>query len=95
VAGAERVVLALGALEEARDPLLLPQRLHPVVAPGEQLVRVRLVPHVPHELVARRLERVVQRDGQLDHAEPGADVAARARAHVHEARAHLGGELAG
>ena len=56
VAGAEGVVLALGALEEAGDAALLAQRLHPRVAAGEQLVRIALMTDVPHELVARRLE---------------------------------------
>ena len=46
------------------------------VAAGEHLVRIPLVPDVPHELVARRVEAVVQRDRQLDDAESGADVAA-------------------
>ena len=65
-----------------------------VVAAGEQLVRVALMADVPHELVARRLERVVERDRQLDDAEAGADVAAGARADVDEPRAHLVGERA-
>jgi hypothetical protein len=89
VAGAEHVVLALGALEEARHARLLAQRLHPRVAPGEELVRVALVPDVPHELVARGVEHVVQRHGELDHAEPRADVAAGPRAHVDEPPADL------
>ena len=65
-----------------------------VVAPGEQLVRIALVADVPHELVARRVERVVQRDGQLDDAEPRADVAAGSRADVDQARAHVVGQVA-
>ena len=78
MAGAKGVVLALGALEESGHSVLLAERLHPIVATGEQLVRVALMSNVPHELVARRVEGVVQRDRQLDHAEAGADVAAGA-----------------
>jgi hypothetical protein len=52
-------------------------------------VRVALVADVPHELVARRVEDVVQGHGQLHHAEPRADVPPRARAHVDEALADL------
>ena len=63
-----------------------------VVAAGEQLVRIALMADVPDELVARRVERVVQRDRQLDDAEPGADVAAGARADVDQTRAHVVGE---
>ncbi len=80
----EGVVLALGALEEAGDAVLLSQGLEPVLTPGEHLVRVPLVPDVPHELVARGVEHVMQRDGELDDAESGADVSARARAAVDE-----------
>ena len=65
----------------------------PIVAAGEHLVRIALMPDVPDELVARRVERVVQRDRQLDDAEPGADVPAGARADVDQARADVVGEL--
>ena len=64
------------------------------LAPGEHLVRIGLVPHVPHQLVARRVEHVVQRDRELHHAEPRADVAAGARARIDERRAHVVGQRA-
>ena len=48
--------------------------------------------HVPDDLVARRIERGAERDGQLDHAEARADVAAGLRHDVDEALAHLVGE---
>ncbi len=92
MSGAERVVLALAALEKPRDAVFLAQGFHPSVAPGQQLVRIALVADVPHDLVARRVERVVQRDGQLDDAEPGADVASGARADVDQARANVVGQ---
>jgi hypothetical protein len=90
----EGVVFAFSPLEEAREAILLTQRLQAILAPGEQLVRIALVPDVPHELVARRLERVVQRNRQLDDTQPRADVAAGARADVDQARAHVAGERA-
>jgi hypothetical protein len=83
-----------GALEEAGDPVLLPQRLHPRVAPREELVRIALMADVPHELVVGSLEDVVQGDRQLHDAEAGPDVATRARADVHHARANVVGERA-
>jgi hypothetical protein len=49
---------------------------------------------VPYQLVPRGREGGVQRDGQLDDAQPSADVPARARADVDEARTHLVGERA-
>ena len=66
VAGVEDVVLALLALEEARDAAVRAQRVEAIAPAGEHLVGVALVPDVPDELVARRVEDVVQGEGQLD-----------------------------
>jgi hypothetical protein len=65
-----------------------------VLRPREQLVRVALMADVPDELVAWRLEDVVERDRQLDHPQPGADVATGARADVHHALADIRGKRA-
>ena len=94
VSGAERVVLALAALEKPRDAVFLAQRLHSSVSAGQQLVRIALVADVPHDLIAGRVERVVERDGQLDDSEPGADVASGARADVDQPRANVVGQVA-
>ena len=61
------------------------RRLEAVAAAGDDLVPVGLVPHVPHDLVARRVEYVVQREGEIDRAEAGTEVPAGA--------AHLGEDL--
>src|ERR1700676_4497000 len=74
--GAERVVFALGALGETGQAAALAQRADAVAAVGEDLVRIGLMADVPNEPVGRRIEHVVQRDGQLDDAEPGAEMAA-------------------
>src|SRR6202012_1568202 len=50
-----------------------------VAAAGEDLVRVGLVADVPDQAVARRVEDIMDRGGQLDHAETGAEMAARHR----------------
>jgi hypothetical protein len=50
--------------------------VHLLHAAREDLVRVGLVADVPHEAVARRVEHVVQGDGQLHDAEPGTEMAA-------------------
>jgi hypothetical protein len=47
------------------------------------------MPDVPHELIARRVEHVMDCHGELDDAEPCADVAARSRADIDEGRTHL------
>ena len=87
--GAERVVFALGALGEAGQPVLLAQRADAVAAAGQDLVRIGLVADVPDQPVVRRVEDVVQRDGQLDDAEPGAQMAAGVRDGVDQLSAQL------
>ena len=76
VAGAHDVVLGLEDRAERGEAAVLADRLEPVLAAGEDLVRVGLVADVPEDLVARRLEQAVQRDGELAGAEVGAEVAA-------------------
>ena len=76
MAGAERVVLALGALAEARQAAGLAQRADAVAAAGQDLVRIGLMTDIPDQPVGRRVEHVMQRDGELDHAEAGAEMAA-------------------
>ena len=92
--GAERVVFALRALGEAGESPALAQRVDAIAPTGEDLVRIGLMADVPDQPVARRVEDVVQRDGELDHAEPGAEVAAGDRNGADRFRAQLVGELA-
>ena len=93
VPGAKRVVFALGTLEEPRQPALLTQRVEPASAPGEHLVRVALVPHVPDQLVLGRVEHEVQRNGQLDDTQAGPDVPAGDGTGLDQEVAHLLREL--
>src|SRR6476469_1008305 len=60
----------------------MPQGADAVAPPGQDLVRIGLVAHVPDELVVRRVEHLVQRDGELDYAEACAKVAAGHRDRV-------------
>ena len=64
-----------------------------VAAAGEDLVRVGLVADVPEDLVARRVEQRVQRDGDLAGAEVGAEVAADLPHRVDQQLADLLGDL--
>ena len=61
---------------ERREAALVLDRLEPVAPAGEHLVRIRLVADVPDQSIARRVVDVVQRDGQLDRAETGREMAA-------------------
>ena len=73
---AERVVLALGAFAEAGQAAGLTQGADAVAAAGEDLVGVGLVANIPNQLVGRRVEHMMERDGELDHAKARAEMAA-------------------
>ena len=76
VRGAEGVVFALRALGEAGQALALAQGADAVAAPGEDLVRIGLVAHVPDQNIVRSFINCVQGDGQLHDAEARAQMAA-------------------
>ena len=76
VPAVEHVVRRLGAAREPADAVDLAQRVEPLEAPRQQLVRVGLVPGVPDDVVARRLEQPVERERDLDDAEARPEVAA-------------------
>src|SRR5262249_6882547 len=63
MAGTEGVVLALGPFAEAGEPASLTQRADAVAPAGQDLVGIGLVADVPDQLVVRRIEHVVERDG--------------------------------
>ena len=89
MAGAHDVVLGLEDRAERRQALVLADRRQRLAAAGEDLVRVGLVADVPEDLVARRVEQAVQRDGELAGAEVGAEVAADLTDRVDDVGAHL------
>ena len=92
--GAERVVFALGALGEARQPAALANRANAVATAGQDLVRIGLVPDIPDQPVVGRIKDVVESHGQLDDAEPGAEMTAGDRHRIDQLGAQLIGELA-
>jgi len=91
--GAERIVVALGALGEAGEAATGAQRADAVAAAGQDLVRVGLVADVPDQAVARRVEDVVDRGGEFHDAEAGAEVAAGHRNGVDGFLAEFVGDL--
>ena len=93
MADAEGVVRALAALGKAGDAAVHAQAAHAFAAAGEHLVRVALVADVPDQPVLRRVEDVVQRDGQFDGAEVGRQVAAGLRHRFDQEVAQLAGQL--
>ena len=74
--GAERIVVALGALGESGQPAAGAQGADAVAAAGQDLVGIGLMADVPDQAVARRIEDVMDGRGQFDDAEAGAEMAA-------------------
>src|SRR6266481_6748329 len=92
--GAERVIFALGTFGEAREAAALADRADTVAAPGQDFVRIALVADVPNQSVAGRIEDMMQRNRQLDHAEAGAKMPAGLGYRVDEIMSQLVGNFA-
>jgi hypothetical protein len=93
MAGSEVIVLRLRAPQELRHPAVATDRRERLAATGQHLVRIPLVPHVEYELVAGRIEDVVQRGQQLDGAQARRQVAARLGDGGDDLLAQLAGHL--
>ena len=70
------IVLAFRPQGKAVQTIRRANGVKPVLAPGQQFMDVTLMAHVPDKLVVRRGKDAVQRDGQFDHAQIRAEVAA-------------------
>ena len=90
---AERVVLALVPTRESGDAATHAQPIHARTPAGQHLVRVGLVPHVPHQPVVGGIEHIVQRDRELDRTEVRGQVAPGARHRLQQELAQLVAEL--
>ena len=93
VTRAVAIMLAFGAEEKAVQPLVLPHGVNAIEPAGKHLVDVALVTDVEDELVLRRVENAMERDGQLDHAEIGSEMTAGLREHLDQLIAHFLREL--
>ena len=89
MAGIEDVVLRFFAFAESGNAVVLADRVKSLAAAGDEFVRIALVAGVEHELIARRVEDVVQRECQLNDAEVAAEVAADLRDHFDDPLADL------
>ncbi len=88
---AEGVVLALLAARERRQAVLLLDRGDPLAPTSEDLVRIALVADVPDQAIVRRVEHVVQRDGEFHHAQTRTEMAAGAGDRLDQVLAQLVG----
>ena len=94
VARAKRIIFALGAAGEAGEAILLAQRADAVAAAGEDLVGIGLVADIPDDPVMGGIKHRMQRHGELDHAQPGAQMAPGDRDGVDHFGAQFIGQLA-
>ena len=90
---AKRVVFALRPFGEAGKAVFLPQRTNAVTASGQDLVRVALVADIEDQPVIRRIENLVDGDGQLHHAQPRTQMAAGLGNRINHLVTHFTGEL--
>ena len=90
---AERVVFAFRALGETGEAAALTQSSDPVAPSGQDLVRIGLMADVPDDAVSRRVENIVQRHSQFDHAEACAQMPAGHRHRADRLGAQFFGDL--
>jgi hypothetical protein len=68
VSGVEDIVRTFLAPTKAAQTLVLTNRVELVMAAREQFVGIGLVPDIPDNLIARRVEQVMQGNGQFGRA---------------------------
>ena len=90
---AKRIILTLIPLGEAGKTTFLAQRTDTVSPPGNDLVRIALVSHIPDQAVIGRVENIVDGNGQFDHPKPGTQMPPGLGNHVDHFGAQLGGKL--
>ena len=76
VAGTEGIVFALAAPRKPGQTILMTQTGHLIPSPGQDLVWIGLVPHIPDQPVPGCVEDVMQRDGQFHHTQTRRQVSA-------------------
>ncbi len=70
----EGIVHTLFAFAEPAQPSVLPQGMELLAATGKQLMRIRLVAGIPHDLVLRGIQQIVERHRQFDDTEVRGEV---------------------
>ena len=70
------------------------RRAHAAAPAGDDLMGIGLVTDIPDQPVFRGVEHIVQRHGQFDHAQAGAEMPAGDRHDVDQVGAQFAGELA-
>ncbi len=92
MAGAECVVGALAAAQEACGTVGALDALERPAAAGERLVAITLMTHIPDDAVVGGVEDGVQGHRELDRAEAPGEVSAHAGAELDQVAAELRGD---
>lgn len=71
---AESIVLTFRPFRETAQTFVLPVCVKNLSPSGQNFVAVSLVPHIPYELIVRRVEDVMQCDGELYYTETGTEM---------------------
>jgi len=66
--------MAFFPFRESADTSVCPQGVKPVSSPGNQLVGICLMTHIPDDLIFRRIEHIMERNGQFNNAQAGRKV---------------------
>ncbi|CAB4733756.1 unannotated protein [freshwater metagenome] len=86
-------MLALVPVRVAREAASLTETGEVVLAPGDDLVHVRLMAGIPEDGVLGRLEHTVQSERELHGAEVGSEVAAGLTDGLHHEVTNLPGQI--
>ena len=71
MSGAKSIIFAFAHFRESADPFVHPVGMKTVPPPGADLVRIGLMPHIPDQLVIRRVENIMDCDSEFDGAQAG------------------------
>ena len=74
VACVKRVAGALLPLREPAHAAVFSQVVKSVLSPGQQLMRVGLMSHIPDQLILREVQRQMERHRQLHHTQVGGEM---------------------
>ena len=90
----EGVVGAFAPFREPADSPVGAKRVKTIPPSGQQLVGVRLVAHIPDDLVSGRIENIMKGDRQFHHTQVRGQVPPGSRHGFNDLAAHLGGQSA-
>ncbi len=74
---AKGIKFAFAPLGKAGKPPTLPQGANAIPPPCQDFMGIALVPNIPHQLVLRGVEDIVDGGCQFDNAQPRAQMPAR------------------